>query len=226
MEKLAKNYEIKKGNGVKVSTLSNGYTCQRGFKFDNAEAQKKSDEVKKHLKALGLNDEEDEENSNEDGNNNNDNNNNNNNSMYSTPSSLPKPKKKEEDDDNSIRKIETMSATDNAASITNQAIQQILKDKKFQNINGVNEESLQRIKELTNLLQIKGKLLQQKSGEAQTRWETEVEINDYPQSLRWKVTQKEAVAEIMQLTETSILVKGAFIQIGRKPPQGDRKSVV
>ena len=63
MKKYPKNIKKKKGNGVKVSTLSNGYTCQRGFKFDNAEAQKKSDEVKKHLKALGLNDDEDEENS-------------------------------------------------------------------------------------------------------------------------------------------------------------------
>jgi ATP-dependent RNA helicase DDX46/PRP5 len=51
----------------------------------------------------------------------------------------------------------------------------------------------------------------------------EIEINDYPQHARWKVTHKGALDAIIDLTECAVTTKGGFIQPGRNPAPGERK---
>jgi len=52
---------------------------------------------------------------------------------------------------------------------------------------------------------------------------TEVEINDYPKTARWKVTHKEALVSITEWTRAAITTKGTYTPPGRNPPPGERK---
>jgi len=49
------------------------------------------------------------------------------------------------------------------------------------------------------------------------------EINDYPQHSRWKVTHRDSMREVMDLTDTAITVKGIYVPPGRKPLPGEQK---
>jgi ATP-dependent RNA helicase DDX46/PRP5 len=51
----------------------------------------------------------------------------------------------------------------------------------------------------------------------------ELEINDYPQSVRWRVTNRENAVELMEITQSNIYVKGVYVQPGRSAPAGQRK---
>eukprot|EP01006_Ploeotia_vitrea_P008967 TRINITY_DN21196_c0_g1_i2.p1 TRINITY_DN21196_c0_g1~~TRINITY_DN21196_c0_g1_i2.p1 ORF type:complete len:974 (+),score=170.71 TRINITY_DN21196_c0_g1_i2:301-2922(+) len=50
----------------------------------------------------------------------------------------------------------------------------------------------------------------------------EVEINDYPQKARWKVTNREAMGTYAENYDVQVSTKGMYTQRG-KPPQGQRK---
>jgi len=51
----------------------------------------------------------------------------------------------------------------------------------------------------------------------------EVEINDYPQHARWKVTHKGALAELLENVEVAVTTKGSYVPTGRKPMPGEQK---
>eukprot|EP00656_Telonema_subtile_P050936 TRINITY_DN6726_c0_g2_i1.p1 TRINITY_DN6726_c0_g2~~TRINITY_DN6726_c0_g2_i1.p1 ORF type:complete len:1103 (-),score=340.09 TRINITY_DN6726_c0_g2_i1:159-3467(-) len=51
----------------------------------------------------------------------------------------------------------------------------------------------------------------------------ELEINDYPQQARWKVTHKDSINSITDNYAVSVTTKGSFFQPGRNPPPGERK---
>jgi ATP-dependent RNA helicase DDX46/PRP5 len=51
----------------------------------------------------------------------------------------------------------------------------------------------------------------------------EIEINDFPQHARWKVTHKDSLREITELTGAIISAKGAFVPPGRPVALGERK---
>ena len=51
----------------------------------------------------------------------------------------------------------------------------------------------------------------------------EIDINDYPQAARWRVTSKETVTSMMDLSETSIIVRGLYFPAGKQPGIGERK---
>ncbi|KAL4095382.1 hypothetical protein PRIC1_008756 [Phytophthora ramorum] len=51
----------------------------------------------------------------------------------------------------------------------------------------------------------------------------ELEINDYPQQARWKVTQKEASDSVAELTGVAVIARGSYIPAGRKPNPSERK---
>lgn len=53
--------------------------------------------------------------------------------------------------------------------------------------------------------------------------EEEFEINDYPQSARKKITQKDTLSNINEWTGAAITARGSFIPPGRNPPPGERK---
>eukprot|EP01116_Phalansterium_solitarium_P017207 TRINITY_DN4176_c0_g1_i3.p1 TRINITY_DN4176_c0_g1~~TRINITY_DN4176_c0_g1_i3.p1 ORF type:complete len:963 (-),score=439.31 TRINITY_DN4176_c0_g1_i3:270-3158(-) len=51
----------------------------------------------------------------------------------------------------------------------------------------------------------------------------EIEINDYPQHARWKVTHKEEIRKITEYTGCSVTTKGSYIPPGKVPALGERK---
>ena len=55
------------------------------------------------------------------------------------------------------------------------------------------------------------------------KFEEELEINDFPQQARWKVTSKEALAQISEYSEAGITVRGTYYGPGKSVPEGDRK---
>lgn len=55
------------------------------------------------------------------------------------------------------------------------------------------------------------------------KFEEELAINDFPQQARWKVTSKEALAQISEYSEAGITVRGTYYPPGKTPPEGERK---
>lgn len=51
----------------------------------------------------------------------------------------------------------------------------------------------------------------------------ELEINDYPQQARWKVTQKETTSRLQDEFNTAVTLKGQYIESGKSPAEGERK---
>lgn len=48
----------------------------------------------------------------------------------------------------------------------------------------------------------------------QTQYEEELEINDFPQSCRWKVTSREAINNIMEYSDAEIQIRGQYYAPG------------
>lgn len=64
----------------------------------------------------------------------------------------------------------------------------------------------------------------EKKTEEEQRYEDEVEINDFPQTARWKVTSKETIMNITEVSEAAITVRGTFFPPGKEPKlEGERK---
>ena len=55
------------------------------------------------------------------------------------------------------------------------------------------------------------------------RYEEELEINDFPQQARWRVTSREALAQISEYSEAGLTVRGTYFAPGTKVPEGERK---
>jgi ATP-dependent RNA helicase DDX46/PRP5 len=55
------------------------------------------------------------------------------------------------------------------------------------------------------------------------KFEEELIINDFPQQARWRVTSKEALAQISEYSDAGITVRGTYFPPGKPPPEGDRK---
>ena len=51
----------------------------------------------------------------------------------------------------------------------------------------------------------------------------ELEINDYPQNARHKVTQRDFLGMIHDLTNCNVSIRGSFFEPGKKVPLGQRK---
>ncbi|KAL7482918.1 hypothetical protein ACHAW6_008576, partial [Cyclotella cf. meneghiniana] len=51
----------------------------------------------------------------------------------------------------------------------------------------------------------------------------ELEINDYPQQARWKVTQKETTSRLQDEFQTAVTLKGQYVEPGKTPTDGERK---
>jgi ATP-dependent RNA helicase DDX46/PRP5 len=54
-------------------------------------------------------------------------------------------------------------------------------------------------------------------------YEAELEINDFPQNARWKVTHKETLGPISEWTGAAITIRGQYFQPGKVTGPGDRK---
>ena len=55
------------------------------------------------------------------------------------------------------------------------------------------------------------------------KYEEELIINDFPQQARWKVTSKEALAQISEYSDAGITVRGTYFPPGKALAEGDRK---
>ncbi|ORX46265.1 P-loop containing nucleoside triphosphate hydrolase protein [Hesseltinella vesiculosa] len=51
----------------------------------------------------------------------------------------------------------------------------------------------------------------------------EITINDFPQNARWKVTNKEQISQISEVTGAAITTRGTFIPPGKEPGLNERK---
>ncbi|TPX38456.1 hypothetical protein SeMB42_g06734 [Synchytrium endobioticum] len=60
-------------------------------------------------------------------------------------------------------------------------------------------------------------------GEPEAAFALEIEINDYPQKARWKVTNKENITQIAERTGAAITTRGLYFAAGTNPPPGERK---
>jgi len=54
-------------------------------------------------------------------------------------------------------------------------------------------------------------------------FEEELEINDFPQSARWKVTSKETLAHICEYADIGMSVRGQYYPNNKEVPPGERK---
>jgi ATP-dependent RNA helicase DDX46/PRP5 len=55
-------------------------------------------------------------------------------------------------------------------------------------------------------------------------YEEELEINDFPQQARWRITSKETISHICEYAEVGITVRGTYFPPNSKePPLGERK---
>ncbi|KAJ4966268.1 hypothetical protein NE237_018117 [Protea cynaroides] len=54
-------------------------------------------------------------------------------------------------------------------------------------------------------------------------YEAELEINDFPQNARWKVTHKETLVPISEWTGAAITTRGQYYPTGKVPGPGERK---
>ena len=61
------------------------------------------------------------------------------------------------------------------------------------------------------------------TGETFQRFEEELEINDFPQQARWRVTSREALAQISEYSDAGLTVRGTYYAPGAKVPDGERK---
>ena len=48
-----------------------------------------------------------------------------------------------------------------------------------------------------------------------TTYEEELEINDFPQSCRWKVTSREAIGNITDYSEAEVQIRGVYYPPGK-----------
>jgi ATP-dependent RNA helicase DDX46/PRP5 len=51
----------------------------------------------------------------------------------------------------------------------------------------------------------------------------EIEINDFPQQARWRVTSKENMNRVMEYSGAAVTVRGTYVPSGKQPPENERK---
>ena len=63
----------------------------------------------------------------------------------------------------------------------------------------------------------------EKENEKNNIFTAEIEINDYPQHVRGKVQAKDYLQSVYEMTGCKVMVKGMYIEFGRKPTAGQRR---
>jgi ATP-dependent RNA helicase DDX46/PRP5 len=82
-------------------------------------------------------------------------------------------------------------------------------------------EALKKASKLTEELQ--QKMAKASGGTTKSHVVAEFEINDYPQTARWRVTNKDALMQIQEFSGCNVLPRGQFVPAGRNPPPGEKK---
>eukprot|EP01121_Diplochlamys_sp_Union-15-3_P012078 TRINITY_DN3573_c0_g1_i1.p1 TRINITY_DN3573_c0_g1~~TRINITY_DN3573_c0_g1_i1.p1 ORF type:complete len:645 (+),score=149.56 TRINITY_DN3573_c0_g1_i1:171-1937(+) len=105
-------------------------------------------------------------------------------------------------------------------SVAQQALKQVLRDP------GVPKASSEAAKKASEyaLELIRSKVAVPKPPVIKdSHFTAEIEINDYPQTARWKVTHKDALSQITEDTGCAITARGQFCAPGKVPAVGERK---
>eukprot|EP00002_Diphylleia_rotans_P037171 TRINITY_DN827_c0_g3_i4.p1 TRINITY_DN827_c0_g3~~TRINITY_DN827_c0_g3_i4.p1 ORF type:complete len:916 (-),score=215.95 TRINITY_DN827_c0_g3_i4:105-2852(-) len=85
-------------------------------------------------------------------------------------------------------------------------------------------DAIAKAQALAAQFKLQEELIRKHQGEAsKSNFESEIEINDYPQQARWKVTHKDAITNISELTGAAITTRGSFVPPNKNPPPGERK---
>ncbi|KAM9981260.1 hypothetical protein ACTFIY_003563 [Dictyostelium cf. discoideum] len=228
LRKLNDTYEKKRKEGKDVLLAPTGFTG-RGHKFDAAEEDKKNIERKQQRKAYGIEEEEEEEDEDKEKAEK---------EKLAAASSAEKEKqllseKEKLDPSNTTNTIvipgvdatnitpSSLLQTDPSVPVGQQAINQIFGISQVTS----SEEAIKKL-QLAAQLGMKGniqKLNNQITPLNQTHFIEELEINDYSQQARWKVTHKDALLEITNFTNTTITTKGTFFPPNKIPAPGERK---
>ncbi|XP_057308530.1 probable ATP-dependent RNA helicase DDX46 [Hydractinia symbiolongicarpus] len=56
---------------------------------------------------------------------------------------------------------------------------------------------------------------------AAVRYEDEIDINDFPQQARWRITSKEIIEQVRELSEAGVTVRGLYIPPNKKPDEAE-----
>jgi len=185
----------------------------KGFKFNEEEANKKKDDIKKHKQAMGLDEPEGD-------------------SEGEAEEEEAAPADKQSSAQLQIQEfLKTVgpagiSLGGPAKSATEQALQQILlaKQAALPPTPGMvvpsQSEAVRKAAMLAMALNMQKTLVNQTNTQHFT---AELEINDYPQQARWKVTHKDALYQITEMTGAAITTRGTFVRPGTSVPLGERK---
>lgn len=76
---------------------------------------------------------------------------------------------------------------------------------------------------MTGLAKLQQNLLKLRANAVAEYYETEFEINDLPQNVRWKVTHKSFLGPICECTGAAITTRGKFVLPGTALALGEKK---
>ena len=125
------------------------------------------------------------------------------------------------------KKLEAQKAADPARSVTQVFTESLMRGK----INAAPSVSKKTIAEaLAEKVNAKlnyvpeDKPVEERLEDANKTYEEELEINDFPQQARWRITGKETLGQIAEYASDCFLsVRGSYIPTGKEIPEGDRK---
>ena len=241
LKKLWQEYkEQMKSEGKKIKKEKNRGFGGKGFKFDEEE-EAKSNEMKKMQKwALGLQDSDDEAEAAE-------------NAMDKIEDELnkafvdSKPKKAPPQlapglagqqpavvDKDKVKKASSIAAMLNIkisqgqnADKTQQAATQILKGGALEQMKGIGLAKQLADKVNAKLNYKAPENEKEEEGQAEPekleKYESEIDINDLPQQARWRITSKETISRICEVSEAGITVRGSYVPPGSKLKEGEKR---
>jgi len=64
---------------------------------------------------------------------------------------------------------------------------------------------------------------QDANAQKESRFEEEIEINSFPQQIRWKLTNRDALDQVTEYSEATISVRGLYIPEGRPLKEGEKR---
>ncbi|GFR10813.1 probable ATP-dependent RNA helicase DDX46, partial [Trichonephila clavata] len=232
LQKLWDEYKLKQELEGKKVKSSSGFSG-KGFKFDEAEAQLANEKKKFQKAALGLQDSDDEDAEAD---------------IDKEIETLLAPKKRVQEITilpsgigglggtmASAEKLELakklasrISLQRNIGAEAQQTAEAVLKGHLGTPVISAKTLAEQRAEKLHAKLNYQPKADEEGKDEEQAvetfrKYEEELEINDFPQQARWKVTSKEALAQISEYSEAGITVRGTYYPPGKEPKEGDRK---
>jgi len=210
LAKLHESFQEKRSKGL-ASKRKSGFVGQSGFQFDESEALQKAQEMKLLRMAHGvLNDDDDED------------------ELEKIQQQLILQKTAQK-----LEKAGTPAGTPtNPASVadTKAMIEavggQTIQAEVLKQLEGTNDavpiaQSAEEAKWRAKLM-VYGWVSKGPAG-GSLRYSDELEINDYPQQAKRKVTQHDSLAPIMEFTGCGVTTKGHYYAPGVTPPLGERK---